>query len=66
MSLFFFFFAPQTGPIMEDIIITGVIVMNGLKEIVKMILNKPGSTAMVLTAVAEVLTVVVKAMKKES
>lgn len=40
--------------------------MNGLKDIVKAVLDKPGSAAMVLTAVAEVLAVVVKAMKKGS
>ena len=40
--------------------------MNGVKEIVKAILDKPGSTAMVLSAFAEVLAVVVKAVKKGS
>ena len=51
---------------MEENTLTGVILMNGVKDIVKAILDKPGSTAMVLSAVAEVLAVVVKAMKKGS
>ena len=66
LSFFFFCFATQTAPIMEENILTGVIIMNGIKDIVKVILDKPGSTAMVLSAVAEVLAVVVKAMKKGS
>ena len=40
--------------------------MNGLTHIVKAMLEKPGSTAMVLSAVAEILVVVVQALKKES
>lgn len=40
--------------------------MNGLANIIKAILDKPGSTAMVLSAFAEVLAVVVKAVKKGS
>ena len=51
---------------MEDNTTTGVIEMKDLKEVVKAILDKPGSTAMVLSAFAEVLAVVVKAMKKGS
>ena len=51
---------------MEENTKTGVIRMNGLANIIKAILDKPGSTAMVLSAFAEVLAVVVKAMKKGS
>ena len=40
--------------------------MKDIKEVVKAILDKPGSTAMVLSAVAEVLAVIVKAVKKGS
>lgn len=67
LSPFYFCgFALGTLPIMEENTKTGVIRMNGLANIIKAILDKPGSTAMVLSAVAEVLAVVVKAMKKES
>ena len=40
--------------------------MNGITNLVKAMLEKPGSTAMVLSAVAEILVVVVQAFKKES
>lgn len=48
---------------MEGNTITGVIDM---KEIIKAILDKPGSTSMILTAVAEVLSVLIDLKKKGS
>ena len=48
---------------MEENTIKGVIEM---KEIIKAILDKPGSTSMVLTAIAEVISVLLDARKKGS